>query len=330
MNKNLLTLVYISILNWNKAEATLVCLDHLLQSDIPPNLKIKVFIVDNGSDQDDWRCLSEGVKNDLVTLIHLDENLGFAGGHNIIMRQAIDDQADYVWLVNNDGIPFPETLSRIIALAERDPSCGAVSPLLVDGELVDFCGGHHNWEALLPVFPDKESDWNIAVSTDATNTWLIGAAILFRVKAIKEVGLLDEAFFAYYEDNDISVRLAAAGWKNSVAFNARFQHEIPSTRPPYYYYLMARNAFFFWLRYTPKEYRRFISIRLLERAIFSANKLVFDAAAKSKADACLLGGLDGMLGRGGQPKLNRKVPWFLILLRKALWFYHSRHIKKYY
>lgn len=333
MNKEPRILVYISVLNWNKAAATLECLDHLLRSDTPANLKIRIFIVDNGSAQDDWLRLSDGVKNNAVTLIRLEQNLGFAGGHNVVMRQAIEDHADYVWLVNNDGIPLPETVSRMVELAEADPSCGAVSPLIVgvdDQDLIDFCGAYHDWQALFPVRVDNEADWKAIVAKDETNTWLVGAAIMFRVSALKEVGLLDEAFFAYYEDNDISARLAASGWKNKVAFNARFKHDIPTSRPPYFYYLMARNAFLFWLRNTPKAYRRFILLRSLERAVFSANKLIYDGDSKSKADACLLGGLDGLLGRGGAPNLDRTPPWFMALLRKILWPYHSKHIRTTY
>lgn len=322
--------VYISVLNWNKAATTLVCLEHLLKLDTPINLKIKIFVVDNGSSENDWIHLSEGIKNNFITVIHLKQNLGFSGGHNIVIQQAIDDDVDYVWLVNNDGITLPETLARMVDVAETDPSCGAVSPLIVtihDEQLIDFCGAYHDWEKLAGIrFNCTMTEGNI--DFDAKSLWLQGAAILFRVKALKEVGLLDDNFFAYYEDNDICAKLTFSGWENRVAFNARFQHDIPTERPPYFYYLMARNAFFFWLRHTPKEFRRFISLRLLERSIFSANKLLFDADSKNKIDACLLGGLDGLLDHGGRPNLDRNVPWFMVLLRKALWFYHSIHIKQ--
>ena len=322
--------VYISVLNWNKAATTLVCLEHLLKLDTPINLKIKIFVIDNGSAENDWIHLSEGIKNNLVTVIHLKQNLGFSGGHNIVMQQAIDDGVDYVWLVNNDGITLPETLTRMVDVAEIDTSCGAVSPLIVtthDEQFIDFCGAYHDWEKLAGIrFNCNTDEGNI--DFDEKSLWLQGAAILFRVKALKEVGLLDDNFFAYYEDNDICAKLAFSGWKNRVAFNACFQHDIPTERPPYFYYLMARNAFFFWLRHTPKEFRPFISLRLLERSIFSANKLLFDTELKSKADACLLGGLDGLLDRGGRPNLDRNVPWFMVLLRKSLWIYHSNHIKK--
>ncbi|WP_029151568.1 glycosyltransferase family 2 protein [Methylovulum miyakonense] len=322
-------LVYVSVLNWNKASTTLACLEHLFKAKLPPHLTMKVFVVDNGSRQEDWGHLSENINNPLATVIRLEQNLGFCGGHNIVMQRAIDDAADYVWLVNNDGVPLPETLANLASLAGRTPSCGAVSPLIVgldDKDRIDFCGAYHDWKKLMPTYFDNVEEVGNAMAMPGTELWLVGAAVLFKVKAIKQIGLLDETFFAYYEDNDISARLLAAGWRNIVDANARFQHEIPNTRPPYFYYLMARNACFFWSRHTPKPYRRFMWLRLLERAVFSANKLLYGGEAKNKADACLLGGLDGLLGHGGAPDLNRKVPWFMVLLRKMLWFYHIRHI----
>lgn len=324
--------VYISVLNWNKAATTLVCLEHLLKSDISKNLKIKIFVVDNGSDENDWIDLSEGINSKLVNVIRLKQNLGFSGGHNIVMQQAINDDIDYVWLVNNDGITLPETIAEMVAVAESDPSCGAVSPLIVtkhDEQLIDFCGAYHDWKKLEGIRFNCSIDHSNNID-DEKSLWLQGAAILFRVKALKEVGLLDDHYFAYYEDNDICAKLAFSGWKNKVAINARFQHEIPTERPPYFYYLMARNAFFFWLRHAPKEYRRFISLRLLERSVFSANKLLFDTESQNKADACLLGGLDGLLNRGGRPNLDRNVPWYMVFLRKVLWPYHSMHIEKFH
>jgi GT2 family glycosyltransferase len=247
------------------------------------------------------------------------------------LQQAIDDNADYVWLVNNDGIALPETLPVMVELFESDPACGAVSPLIVrknNEQIIDFCGAYHNWEKL-ELFQFDCNFVKSDVGFDEKKLWLVGAAILFRVKVLKEVGLLADSFFAYFEDNDICARLAFSGWKNKVAFNARFLHDVPTERPPYFYYLTVRNDFFFWLRHTPKQYRRFIVLKLLERAIFRANKLLFDAE-KRKSDACLLGCLDGLLGDGGSPNLDRKVPWFMVLLRKLFWPYHNRHIKKFH
>jgi GT2 family glycosyltransferase len=159
--------------------------------------------------------------------------------------------------------------------------------------------------------------------------WLMGAAIILRTDAIREVGLLDERLFAYYEDNDICARLASAGWLNKMAFDAVVLHSHPKSRAhekaPYYFYLMARNSFRFWFKHTPGRYRRFLRLKLIDRAILMANRLYLQGL-HSKVDACLLGVLDGQMGRTGVWNLDRRIPIFVQLLRRALWINHSKHL----
>ena len=322
------TTVYISVLNWNKAEDTLECIEHLLNGALPYTVNIKIFVIDNGSTDTDYHQLYTGLVNLPVSLVRLEENIGFSGGHNKIMQQAIDDNVDYVWLVNNDGIALPDTLDKIITLIDSDPQCGAVSPLIVrkgDEDIVDFGGAYHKWQGLELISLDYKARDAIKPH-EQDDFWLIGAAILFRVTALKQVGLFDDRFFAYFEDNEICAKLAEAGWTNRLAYDAHFLHDIPGERAPYFYYLTTRNDFFFWLKHTPKQYRRFIWLRLIDRAIYRANRLLF-IGELAKSDACLLGCYDGVLGRGGRPELDRKVPLVMTLLSKLLWLYHAKHIK---
>lgn len=321
--------IYVSILNWNKADATLLCVYSLLKSIVPDEVNFKIFVIDNGSGSDDWLKLLNGLKNTGVILLRNSENVGFSGGHNRIMQKAIDDGIDYVWLVNNDGLVLPNTLLELINIAESDEGCGAVSPVIVrngDERIIDFCGAYHDWKDLqwysLENAPNRQSFDNRCL-------WLIGAALLLRVKALREVGLFDEGFFAYFEDNDLTAKIAFAGWNNRIADQARFLHECPKNRPPYFYYLTDRNGFLFWLRHTPKPFRRFIRLRLLERSLFRAN-LHLSRNKKELADACLLGYWDGFRNVTGRPNLDREVPWFMTFIRLIISPYHLMHIEKYH
>jgi GT2 family glycosyltransferase len=321
--------VYLSVLNWNKAATTLGCVEQLLGLEIPPGVSTRIFVVDNGSRADDWEALSQGLRDRAIVLTRQETNLGFAGGHNLILSKAMEDGADYVWLVNNDGRPAPDALAQLIAVAESDPSCGAVSPLITaldDWSRVEFCGGYHDWGRLATVTFDFGRDGDAFERADPRSTWLSGAAFMLRTQAVREVGPLDPDYFAYSEDNDLCARLATAGWRNRIAFGARFQHETPDSRHPYFYYLMARNSFFFWTRHTPKGQRRLLRLRLIDKGLF-ASALRLSRGLRDGADATLLGISDGLLGRGGPPRLGRRPPWPLRMLRGALWPYHRRHIR---
>lgn len=316
-------LIYVSILNWNGAEATLACLDTLLVAE-NPTLDVRYVVVDNASAAEDRARLQEGCRNLPVEVVVNDVNLGFAGGHNAIIKRAIGEGADYIWLVNNDCLVAPDTLALLYSLISRDISCGVVSPLIVaqhDNTVMDFCGAIHDWKKLDSICA-RSKDVGILQSKNFPNDLIVfGTVPLFRLEALREVGLLEDSFFAYFEDEDLSVRLSRAGWSCRIEFDAPVQHirhkSYLEDRPPYYFYLMARNALLFYLKHTQQPYRRFIRLRLTVRSMILAQRL-WDKGYPAKADACLRGALDGLLGISGPPRSNVLPPkWFSLIARKC-------------
>lgn len=101
--------VYVIILNWNGLEDTLECLGSVFQMDYQ---NFEVLVVDNGSKDNSINFIK--TKYPQVVLIENKENLGYTGGNNIGMRYALNNGADYVWLVNNDTVVMVDTLSKLI------------------------------------------------------------------------------------------------------------------------------------------------------------------------------------------------------------------------
>lgn len=150
---------------------------------------------------------------------------------------------------------------------------------------------------------------------------------MFRMQALREVGFLDERYFAYYEDNDIGARLAHAGWKNLAALDLVVHHDcrggLSRNRPDYYFYLLNRNHMVFWHRHTPQAYRRMLWLKLVKAGLYDANKLAQDGL-HSKSDASLLGVGDFILGRHGAPDLSRPLPQWLKVARWCSEKMHGR------
>jgi GT2 family glycosyltransferase len=324
--------VMISVLNWNSAEVTLQCLDSLMSLLLDPSVSVRIVVIDNGSKEADYRRLADGLDLGKVTLLRQETNLGFAGGHNVATRIAMDEGTDFIWLVNSDAVVDPDCLGQLVALMLSRPDCGAASPFIVsleDDRDIDFCGARHDWRRLESERAgslDEARRWE-QETPDAM--WLAGTVVLYRVAALKQVGMLDDSLFAYYEDDEIGARLAQGGWRSLIAFDAKARHLHPANnmdhRPPYYFYLMTRNAILFWLKHTPAPYRRFLRLKLLDRSLFLAN-ILSGKGQHEKARACMLGTLDGMLGRGGQPRLERRVPRLVDLLRRIMLVQHGKHI----
>lgn len=325
--------VLISILNWNAAQATLRCIDSLALQHTQ-GLAIRLSVIDNGSRPEEWRILEEGARARKVSLIRQEQNLGFAGGHNLSMRTAIADGVDYVWLLNNDATVHPDALENMVRLMAQDPTCGAVAPLSIaehDATRIDFVGARHDWPNLSSIRMTSESETVAFEQSHPDDMWIAGTAVLFRVSALKDIGVLDDKLFAYFEDNDISARLAAAGWKNRVAFDAKIVHANhdgkDTNRPPYFFYLMQRNFFRFWRKNTPAHCRRFLNLRLLDRSLYEVNKLYYEGF-KELGDAALLGTSDGFWGQTGAPRLGRRPSASIVVLKSLFNLQHSRALKR--
>jgi len=315
-----MTSVFVSILNWNDAASTLRCVRAVCASIVPDGVAIKLIVVDNGSSLEDWNALQNGMDHGDVTLIRNEINLGFAAGHNVVIREAIERKADYIWLLNNDALVNGDTLSGLLDVYDMTPDCGIVSPLIYathDGRTVDFIGATHDWKNLRATHASDVATAEKMQTNCPTDFFVFGTAPLVRMTALIDVGFLDEKFFAYYEDDDLCARLARLGWSSKMAFSTSILHfrrkAVSAERPRYFFYLMARNALFFYLTHTPTENRRWIRLRLFGRAMITAANLR-EHGQIEKRNACLLGIWDGLFDRSGPPRLDVSPSAWLQLL----------------
>jgi GT2 family glycosyltransferase len=145
-------------------------------------------------------------------LVETGANLGFAAGNNVGLRAAA---GDYLILLNNDATVRPGWLVALIAAAESDPEVAAVTAKLV---FADRPGTIQSAGTVL-LSDGSGSDRGSGEADSGKYDRLEevfgfnGASALLRRRALDEVGLLDEAFFMYYEDTDLSWRLRLQGWK---------------------------------------------------------------------------------------------------------------------
>lgn len=332
MDSNLKTIplsITISILNWNGSSKTISCINSLETSVKNCGINIKLRIIDNGSSLEDFSILQNRIRRPELT--RLEKNVGFAAGHNLSIHAAIRAGDDYIWLLNNDCILEENPLPEMIRIMESDQKCGGVSPVILEknsnAETIDFLSSYHDWDILQSI---RLKDFKLAEATEQSqpkNMWIAGTAPLYRISALKEIGGFDQNFFAYFEDNDLGVRLSNAGWNSRIAYNTRIFHgahdNIANDRPPYYFYLMTRNSFLFWIKHSnpqniPRNY-----IRLLARALWKARELN-DLGQISKRDACLNGLADGLRMRGGEPLFERNPNRYLI---KAAKYFPHRALK---
>lgn len=214
----------IVIPNWNGKDHLAACLESLQKQ----SLVSHIIVVDNGSSDGSAEFVKKHFPD--VDLLRNSKNLGFAGGVNVGIRHAIKLSAKYVALFNNDAVAEKDWLKRLVACLDKDEVVGIATPKLLtaDGKKLDSTGDYYTvWG--LP-YPRGRGETEIDRYDDMTDVFAAsGGASLYRVAMLEAVGLFDEAFFAYYEDVDLSFRAQLAGWKVKFVPEAMAYHQIGGT-----------------------------------------------------------------------------------------------------
>ena len=175
----------------------------------------EVWVVDNNSQDDSVDVLRRNYP--WVRLIANTENMGFARANNLAIRQS---QSDYVLLLNPDTVVEEPTLRGVLDFMDAHPEAGGAGVMMhnADGTLAPESrrGLPTPWVAALKMlgftrrYYMSDLPWDQPGRIDVIS----GAFCMLRRKALDQVGLLDEDFFMYGEDIDLSYRLLKGGWQN--------------------------------------------------------------------------------------------------------------------
>ena len=201
--------VGIALLNWNGGEFTIPCIESLLASELPP---WRIAVVDNASTDGSPDAIAARFPE--VLLIRNERNTGFAAGTNTAARALLAEGADPIWILNNDTIVDPACLRELTRELDRDPAAAAVSGKILREEPSDviwYGGGKWTRWSFAPVhLGEGERDRGQCDRAEDVS-FLSGCCILVRAAALRQAGLLDERYFAYYEDGEWCLRALRKG-----------------------------------------------------------------------------------------------------------------------
>lgn len=220
------------IVNYNVKHFLEQCLHSLRKAS--QGLSMETFVVDNSSVDGSVKIVEEKFPN--VHIIANKENLGFSRANNQAIRKA---KGEYILLLNPDTVVEQNTLRDIVDFMDEHPDAGGLGVKMVDGRgnfLPESKRGLPTPEVafykifgLSKLFPHSKrfSKYHLG-HLDENETHeveiLAGAFMLLRKKVLDEIGLLDETFFMYGEDIDLSYRILKAGFKNYYYPKARIIH----------------------------------------------------------------------------------------------------------
>lgn len=221
----------IIIVNYNTGQLTASCVKNILQKKLP--VSYEIIVVDNGSDDDSVSLLKSDYPE--IQVIANEQNLGLARAVNIGIEQA---GGQYILVLNPDIVVIDDAIEKLIDYMEQNPDVGVAGGKLLspNGKLQyssyrfykpmtilyrrTGLGNTKKGKQAVSRFLMKDYDHSQITDVD----WLMGACLLIRTKALKQVGGMDERFFLYFEDVDWCRRFWEKGWRVVYMPKAHFSH----------------------------------------------------------------------------------------------------------
>lgn len=280
----------------------------------PGKLDLECIVVDNdSSDGTEKELKNYSLPNMDYKFIQSGANLGYAGGNNVGIKDALKRKVDYIMLLNNDVIVPPDMVTKMVSFMEKNPKVGIASPKMYFakgyefhknrykkselGKVIWYAGGIIDWDNIYS--PHRGVDevdvgqYEKAESTDFAN----GATLLVKREVFEKVGLLDPSFFLYWEDPDFSMKAKKHGFETYYVPYTCMWHKVSASTggsgSPTNDYFLTRNRLFFAFRYA-KLRTKFAVLRDTVRLVFVGRKWQ------------KWGAIDALLGRHGMGQWKKR------------------------
>jgi len=283
----------IVILNWNAAEDTIGCVNQITGwEQLVPN----IFVVDNASSPESLQAIAAACPD--VHLICNPVNLGFSGGTNRGIAEALALSDAPILLLNNDATISEQSVIRLLQTMGEREEIGFIGPLLYDADQKEqllSAGGknpikHHHTRILTPP----------AGNPIQLVEYVSGTAVIVRANVFNTAGFLDEDYFFSTELADLCMRARQQGYLSAIDSRARAFHTVSrssSLRDTLYVYYIIRNRFIF-IRNSPYRLKARFYLFWTGYSLALTFKL-FLGGNRGSAQAVWLGLVDGLQQRFG-------------------------------
>ncbi|GKU27269.1 rhamnosyltransferase [Clostridium folliculivorans] len=215
--------VCIILLNYNGIKDTIECIESLNNIDYN---NYEIIIVDNNSSDNSQEIIQK--KFPEHTFIQTGKNLGYAAGNNMGIRVALDREADYICVINNDVIVEKDFLTKMILYMEANTNIGVCGPTICEymdrnkiqssGALIDLSKGE---APAINNGKDISELYNDVIECD----YVGGACLLFKSSIIDEVGFIPENYFLFYEETEFCLKIKKIGYKVCCYTKERVYHK---------------------------------------------------------------------------------------------------------
>ena len=263
----------------------------------------RVIVVDNASDDDTREIVSRTLPS--VVLVHNRIGRGFGNGCNQGLERI---ETEFALLLGPDSTIDDRSLTLLVAAADAWPQAGMLGPAII------AANGHVELSHDLGLFErmgaGKRRDAHLTPEGPLSAGHISGAVLLVRMTALRQVGSFDPEIFLYYEDDDLCLRMRAAGWSLVLVPEAQATHlGGGSTRPSVWhrwekFWHLAWSRLHIEAKYRGRGRAVAIGLRSLPRFLAKAlgNTLILNRPKAVRDVARLTGTCAWLLGVRAKPK----------------------------
>lgn len=258
--------ISIVILNWNRWVELNKCLQTVSKlSNV--SYKLEIIVVDNASSDGSPDKIQNNYPK--IILVKSVRNLGFSGGNNLGIKQALKNKSDFILILNNDTL-LDEKLIEELFKTYNNYKINILSPKIYFspgcefhkdkykpaelGKVIWSAGGIIDWNNVIGFHKGVDKVDQGQFDKFEIIDFATGAAMFIKSEVFKKVGLFDEKYFLYYEDLDFCMRAKLKGEKILFSPNAYLWHNNTGTGKSgssLQDYYITRNRLLFGFRYAP-------------------------------------------------------------------------------
>lgn len=274
-------LVSIIIVNWNGWKDTLECLESIFKINYP---NYDIIVVDNHSQDDSINQLKNYSVNNNFKLIENEENYGFAEGNNIGIKYALKYlNPKYILLLNNDTIVDKNFLKELTSVGEKYTKSGILGPKIYSYDNPDIiwsAGCKISWKFARGIQIGSGKTDKDQYDNPEEVAYISGSAFLIKTDTIKNIGLMDNIYFLYFEESDWTLRANQAGYKSLYVPSAKVWHKVSRSgggiSKPIGLYYITRNRWIFMKKWAKKsDYIFFVIYQVLGALILPLGLSIF-------------------------------------------------------
>jgi GT2 family glycosyltransferase len=223
--------VGIIILNYNTHKYTIECVESV-NSNTSNSIDYEIIVIDNGSKDEDFELLKNGLSPYNLSIKRSNINLGFSGGLQLGIDQLI---AKYYFFLNNDTILQNDALSIFCKFYSENVNAGIIGGQILDADLdtqrsfnyLPTIGikllGHGFWNLLSETkYPSRSKSYDVPIAVPVIS----GCAMFVSSENLNQIGGLDLNYFLYCEEEDLAVRMNKSGFVNYYIPKAKYIHHV--------------------------------------------------------------------------------------------------------